>query len=293
MYSAPVDQQCHRAPGATFLRGATLERFTMKKIRALALHVAVSAALLGAATSAMATTFGTDMSDLWWNANESGWGVTATQQNEVVFLTFFVYGSDNRPTWYVGQTSYSGVSADGAATFTGPLFQTNGPWLGAFFNPAAVGVRQVGTATMVAFVDAATLNYNVDGVFVTKQITRQTFRLNNLTNQYTGARSQVASGCATPANNGSSESSIAVSISNSNTAFAMSSNNGSMICNYSGDYTQSGRMGASRGSYTCPGISGTYNMFEIEANPSGITARLSASDNLCSQYTGRYAGVRR
>lgn len=265
----------------------------MKKIRALALHVAVSAALLGATSTAMATTFGTDMSDLWWNANESGWGVTATQQNEVVFLTFFVYGADNRAVWYVGQTSYSGIAANGAATFSGPLYQTTGPWIAGFFDPAAVGVRVVGSATMTAFVDSATLNYSVDGVNVSKQITRQTFRLNNLTNQYTGARAQTASGCATPASNGASESSIAVSISNSNSAFAMSTNNGSMVCNYSGDYVQSGRMGSSRGSYSCPGIAGTYNMFEIEANPSGITARISASDNLCSQYTGRYAGVRR
>ena len=265
----------------------------MKTARALLLQTAICTALLGITAPAMATTFGTDMSDLWWNPNESGWGVTATQQNEIVFLTFFVYGPDNRPTWYVGQASYLGNSSDGAATFSGPLYQTTGPWLGTFFNPAAVGTRQVGTASMTAFVDQATLNYNVDGVFVSKQITRQTFRLNNLNNQYSGVRAQTASGCASAINNGSSESAIAVSIANTNTAFAMSTNNGSMICNYAGDYVQSGRMGASRGTYSCPGIAGNYNLFEIEANPSGITARISASDNVCGQYTGRYAGVRR
>jgi hypothetical protein len=265
----------------------------MKRMRNFLLQSAITAALLGITASATATTFGTDMSDLWWNPNESGWGVTATQQNEIVFLTFFVYGPDNRPTWYVGQTSYLSTSSDGAATFTGPLYQTTGPWLGTFFNPASVGTRQVGTATMTAFVDQAMLNYNVDGVFVAKQIFRQTFRLNNLNNQYSGVRAQSASGCANAANNGLSESAIAVSIANTSTAFAMSTNNGSMICNYSGDYVQSGRMGASRGTYSCPGITGTYNMFEIEANPSGITARIFASDNLCSQYSGRYAGVRR
>ena len=68
---------------------------------------------------------------------------------------------------------------------------------------------------------------------------------------------------------------------------------GATICSYTGDYVQSGRMGASRGTYVCPGISGTYNLFEIEANPSGLTARYSASDNLCSQYSGRFGGVKR
>ena len=51
------------------------------------------------ANMARANTFGSDMTDLWWNANESGWGVTATHQGDVVFLTFFVYGMDNRPTF--------------------------------------------------------------------------------------------------------------------------------------------------------------------------------------------------
>ena len=265
----------------------------MKKVRTLIGHALFAAGIVGFAATATATTFGTDMTDLWWNANESGWGVTATQQNEILFLTFFVYGTDNRAVWYVGQTSYSGATADGAAVFTGPMYVTTGPWLGTFFNPNAVGARLVGTATFTAFVDSATLNYSVDGTFVSKQVTRQTFRINNLNNQYSGVRVQAASGCAAAVNNGTFESSIAVSIVNSSTAFAMTTNNGAAICSYTGDYVQSGRMGASRGTYTCPGIAGNYNFFEIEANPSGITARMTANDNLCSQYSGRFAGARR
>lgn len=242
---------------------------------------------------ASANTFTTDLTDLWWNANESGWGVTATHQREVVFLTFFVYGTDNRPTFYTGQASYSGQAASGALSFSGPVFQTTGPWLGTFFNPNAVTIRQVGTVNFTAFVDAATMTYSVDGVVVTKALTRQTFRNNELTGNYAGVFRQTSSGCSNPANNGTVENVVGVSISNSNTSFAMTTNGNGLVCNYSGNYRQGGRMGSSTGTYTCGGLAGNYDMLEIEANPSGLTARFSANDNSCSQITGRLALVTR
>ena len=242
---------------------------------------------------ASANTFTTDLTDLWWNANESGWGVTATHQREVVFLTFFVYGTDNRPTFYTGQASYAGQASSGALIFSGPMFQTTGPWLGTFFNPNSVTIRQVGTVNFTAFVDAATLSYSVDGVVVTKALTRQTFRNNDLTGNYAGVFRQTSSGCSNPANNGTVENVVGVSITNSNTSLAMTTNGNGLVCNYSGNYRQGGRMGSSTGTYACGGLAGNYDMLEIEANPSGITARFSANDNSCSQITGRLALVTR
>lgn len=240
-----------------------------------------------------ANTFTTDLSDLWWNANESGWGVTASHQREVVFLTFFVYGTDNRPTFYTATATYTGQSGSGALNFSGQMIQTTGPWLGTFFNPNSVTRRVVGDVTFSAFVDAATLTYSVDGTVVNKALTRQTFRLNELTASYAGVIRQTAAGCANPANNGTLENIVGVSIANSDTNFAMTTNGNGLVCNYAGNYRQGGRMGSSTGTYTCPGISGSYEMLEIEANPSGMTARFSASDNTCSQISGRLAIVRR
>ena len=242
---------------------------------------------------ASANTFTTDLTDLWWNANESGWGVTATHQREVVFLTFFVYGTDNRATFYTGQASYTGQSGSGALIFSGPMYQTAGPWLGTFFNPNLVSIRQVGTVTFTAFVDAATLNYSVDGTFVTKALTRQTFRNNDLTGNYAGVFRQTSAGCSNPANNGAVENVVGVAISNSTTGLAITTNGNGSVCNYAGNYRQGGRMGSSTGTYTCPGLSGSYEMIEIEANPQGVTARFSASDNACSQISGRLAIVTR
>ena len=147
-------------------------------------------------SSTIANTFISEMTDLWWNANESGWGVTITHQGEIAFLTFFVYGADNKPVWYTGQATYTTTNSQGQAVFSGPVYQTSGPWLGGvFFNPNSVGVRQVGTLTLTAYVSSATLLYIIDGVPVVKSITRQTFRNNNMTGKYWGATYYQASGC--------------------------------------------------------------------------------------------------
>ena len=259
----------------------------MKKFAAFLLSLSLFSPL------ASANTFTTDLTDLWWNANESGWGVTATHQREVVFLTFFIYGPDNRPTFYTATANYTGQSSSGALNFSGQMVQTTGLWFGTFFNPNAVTVRPVGNVTFSAFVDAATLSYSIDGTVVNKALTRQTFRLNELTASYAGVIRQTAAGCANTANNGTVENVVGVSIANSETSFAMTTNGNGLVCNYAGNYRQGGRMGSSTGTYTCPGISGTYEMLEIEANPSGMTARFSAADNTCSQISGRLAIVRR
>jgi len=257
---------------------------TMKSLRMLLVG------LLLLAGSARSNTFGTDLTDLWWNPNESGWGVTMTHQNEVVFLTFFVYGVDNKPTWFTAQASFSGINGQGAAVFSGPMYQTSGPWFGTTFNPNGVGVRQVGIATITVFVESGSLTYSVDGVTVTKSITRQTFRTNQLSGRYLGAIVQTQSGCTNQQPNGTFEVPTAITVSNSSTTFSLVTSDG---CTYSGNYAQDGRMGRSAGSYTCPGISGTYRLFEVEGSPWGITARFTASSNLCSNISGRFGGVRR
>lgn len=262
----------------------------MKKISAILL----SCILL--ANSVFANTWGTDWTDLWWNANESGWGVTTTHQGEVVFLTFFVYGPDNRPAWYTGQTSYSSTNAQGAFIFTGPLYQTNGPWLGTVFNPNAVGVRQVGTATFTAFITSGTLTYIVDGIQVSKSITRQTFRTNQVNAQLLGAFRQVQSGCRFPYGNGTyiAASNMSLVITANNLQMITSDLSTSSSCTYSGNYTQAGRMGRSSGTYACTGgVSGSYDAYEIEATWYSISGRFSANDNYCTVISGRFAALER
>ena len=64
-------------------------------------------------------------------------------------------------------------------------------------------------------------------------------------------------------------------------------------CTLSGAYRQEGRMGAMAGPYSCTnGTTGSFQAFEIEANPQGFSARVETTTNNCN-FSGRVGGVRR
>lgn len=120
----------------------------------------------------------TNYTALWWNApanSESGWGMNFVQQGDTAFATLFTYDSSGVPMWLF----MSGGTRQGTAdTFSGPLYRATGP---AFFtNPfPSIGpgnLTQVGTMT-VAFsgANSGTLTYSVNGVNVSKSITKQVF----------------------------------------------------------------------------------------------------------------------
>jgi len=112
-----------------------------------------------------------DYTDLWWNPNESGWGMVITQQYGAMFLAWYVYDGSGNPVWYVvPNCPVVGSSCSGTA------YSTTGPPLGPTFDPNAVHATAAGTVS-VNFLDAnnATLTYSVNGSSTTKMITRQTF----------------------------------------------------------------------------------------------------------------------
>ncbi len=125
-----------------------------------------------------------NLTDLWWNPNESGWGINLVQHpSGVMFGTWFVYGSDGRPTWYVipdARTS-DGVIFNGQVYRTsGPPFciETSEPCPGTPFNPGAVNATPVGQA-FIGFVsndyDRARISITVGGKTVAKDVRRQSF----------------------------------------------------------------------------------------------------------------------
>ena len=64
------------------------------------------------------------MTSLWWNPNESGWGLNLNQQGSLMFATLFTYDASRAPLWLV--MSGGALQADGV-TFTGDLYRTTGP----------------------------------------------------------------------------------------------------------------------------------------------------------------------
>jgi hypothetical protein len=260
---------------------------------------ALLALLLPFSGIAAATTFSTDASDLWYNSpaeSESGWGVNVVQQADTLFMTMFVYGANSLPAWYVA----SEVAYTGATTliFSGPLYTTGGSPYAAPWNPAAFNFRQVGTVTFtLTSVTTAVLSYTVDGATVTKNLVRETWKYENTSGNYMGGQVGTYSSCANAANNGYREEAGPVSIAHNGPDWAMqaplSGGTGTGACNYSGSYVQHGRMGSVSGTFACTGgITGMFNALEVEANLTGITARVVAQSNSCS-WVGRVGGLRR
>lgn len=114
-----------------------------------------------------------DYTDLWWNPDESGWGLNLIQHpSRVIFGIWYTYAADGKRTWFV----MSEGTWTSANTYSGPLYATTGPNLAQAFDATKVRVAPVGSATLT-FSDAnnGTFAFAVNGVQGWKRITRQPF----------------------------------------------------------------------------------------------------------------------
>lgn len=259
------------------------------------------AALFAAATlclPAQAVTFATDASDLWFKADESGWGANVIQQADTLFITLFVYDPGGKPTWYVASdVEFAGTQA-APVRYTGKLFQMNGPWFGGAFSAASVMLREVGTVTFVLdTLSTATLDYVVDGVAVTKQVTRQTWKRNNLTGSYFGATVGTWTGC--PSGNGYVEETATTTITQ-DSGIRIELVQPSTTCTLTGSFTQAGRLTSASGTVSCaanpilglPAASGTFQASEIEGSVVDVSGRGLIQLGACT-WQGRFGGLRR
>jgi hypothetical protein len=241
---------------------------------------------------AWSTSFSTDQSDLWYIPTESGWGIQFVQRGSVIFVTMFVYDQGNIPIWYVAT-----MNSVGNFTWTGDLLLTMGPWFGTMpFNPNAVTFRKVGTMRWVAStITGGTLTYSVDGVPVSKNITRQLLVLDDYSGHYGGGIHQTSTDCFNPAFNGTLENIGTLNITQNGAAITLQSfpaTGGS--CSYSGTLTQLGQMGDVTGSYACSdGESGIFHLFEMQVTITGLTGRFtsSSSNPPGCQGTGWFGGL--
>src|ERR1700694_2383469 len=161
----------------------------------------VAILLLFVLCNARASTNTSEITDMWWNPAESGWGINIILQNSVAFATFFVYDANHNPVWYTAELHYQGNFV-----WAGPLYATNGPWFGGPFPSGATTIRQVGTATFsVLALNQATLAYSVGDIAVTKTVQRQTWANENYSGTYAGGYSIRLTGCVPSSLNGIQE----------------------------------------------------------------------------------------
>lgn len=117
-----------------------------------------------------------DFTDIWWNPNESGWGVSMTHRHSNIFIAWYTYDEAGRAKWYV----VSGCKLTNAtitASCTGDLYGVTGglpltvPWV------AGRTVAKLEGSMTLQFSDAsnALMTYTIGGKPYARLITRFLF----------------------------------------------------------------------------------------------------------------------
>ena len=232
--------------------------------------VAMSFAIAG---SAAATKLNTDLSDIWWNPAQSGWGMQLVNTGTFVYATIFTYGADGKPIWITGE-----LTAGASSTFTGPTYINTGPDFGGTWNSGAVTQRKVGTMTFaLAGVTTGQLTYSVDGVTVSTPVQRQSLTTDSYGGTYVGALTYTISSCADTAKNVTATTSGLVTIVQDDALAYMSlpiAEGGT--CTINATYSQLGRMGQMGGAFSCTnGESGNALVFQMTNQPFMFMARVT------------------
>jgi hypothetical protein len=119
-------------------------------------------------------TYSRNYSDLWWNANEPGWGLNIQHQGDTLFATWFTYAANGQGMWLV----MSNGEKIAENVYRGELYRTTGTPFNQINGAAAfdLPINSVGAATLsFSSNTAGSFAYTVNGISGTKAIGRQAF----------------------------------------------------------------------------------------------------------------------
>jgi hypothetical protein len=244
------------------------------------------AALLMACAPAVRAAGTASYADLWWVPAESGWGAHIVQQGEIAFVTLFVHRADGKPEWLVApNAALYAVGADGRPAFGGPLYRVDGPWIGIPFDTTSVRAVPVGRLTLEPAAEGRlSLDYDVDGIRISKRIERQTFALPAVFGEYTGVFRMRSSVVGSPVV--IFEADVSVRIEDGTAALRV--DEPGSRCHYVGFHAASGRLGRITGTYAClGGAEGPFTITDLEVTAHGISGFLRATGPM--ERSGRFA----
>jgi hypothetical protein len=216
-----------------------------------------------------------DYTDIWFLLAESGWGVNVVQSDSFLFITFFIYGSDGKPTWYTGQ-----ATLDASGNYNGTLYATTGTYYISPWVPASVTATAVGTVSFQPTGPyTAKLIYIVNGVgTVTKVIQRQNLTTITIGGAYSGAQTGAysGSGCAASSYRDFHDLQI-TQFTNGSVTFAFSYTEG-LSCTFSGTLVQQGQLySVPSATYQCSdGLTTMASMDQIKATAQGVEGLFGA-----------------
>ncbi len=225
------------------------------------------------------------LTGLWWNAGESGWGISATQQADKLFAAMYVYDAGGNAVWY----TVSCVIV--AAGCSGDLIKNRGgatptaPWNGNSVNVVKVGSMSLQFSSN----DAGTMSYTLDGLSNTKAITRFNFGplppvIPGLAGTWFGSIIETRSNCSSTQNNGGHATYGQYDINTgtgSNGAINISlAGVTGLQCSYNGLFTTNGARLAASGTLSCiDGKRGTWQSSNIAITAKSMTLELAVQLN--------------
>lgn len=270
----------------------------MFRFAQLLLAVALSAGLLPSMARAQSfnvdTSSASPLTGLWWNANESGWGATLTQQSAQLFTTLFVYDSAGNPIWYTVSCTLSGTGCTGdVARVRGGAAHT-APWAG-----SSIVATRAGSMTLTfTSNDSGSMSYTIDGISASKQITRQIFgppppAAASLAGTWYGAIIEARSNCTQAQNNGNratyGQYDIGMGVGGSGAIFITLSGVTGLQCTYSGSFSSNGARLSAGGTLSCnDGKRGTWQTSSVGVQPRNMSLELNVqldTSETCSIFT--------
>ena len=227
------------------------------------------------------TYLGTLFTGLYSVPGEEGSGLTATHEEPVIFLTFYIYRADRSAYWLTA-TVVRGPDVSGSYHYTGDLYETSGPPFGGAFDPKTVTYRKVGTVSLLSRDGyTVTLTYTIDGVFISKNYTRFTLNNLNFAGTYFGTMVYDRGSCSSPS---FAAQTGQTTVTQSSNALSIVLQGQNATCTLSGDYQQSGSLGGSSGNFSCTDStpSGPMALISMQMTTVGFTAQFAVNAQQCN-----------
>ena len=237
-----------------------------------------------------------DRTGVWYNPSEPGWGLILTEQGGNVFAAVFAYGTDNQPTWWVASNVVSAGDFPGLGSlFAGTLYRTSGPYFGTA-DTTPLSASPVGSLQILGPSDTGTLGlmYSVNGVTVTKTVTRESWSSNRafLTGSFTGGLFPApGSGCTSDLFAATPVTLVASMNPSDPLTFSWTGASGAS-CTVSPTYVQAGQFATLSGLVKCNGsAAGQLTIRDASVTETGFhgTANFAFGDCTTVGYVG---GVR-
>lgn len=125
----------------------------------------VAAVLMAASGSLLAAQ--QNYTNIWWKANESGWGLFVVDQQMVQFPSWYTYDENGKATWFIGAAMPTEDNV-----YQGKMFRYTGVPFDQIVGKASDPAVLVGDVTLnYSSPQSMNFSYTVDGVTQSKQLT--------------------------------------------------------------------------------------------------------------------------